>query len=518
MTTAERRDIAETFRLEAEETLHALEQSLSALDAGEGDSESVHAMFRAAHTLKGAALTVGRRDVGELAHVVEELFVRWRDGRLRPTQSQTRWAAQVVDVLRAQLEGEASVEAGAGGAPRDKDRDAQRLLRVPQGAVDAMLTTVGELVLTHGRMSAAVAGLTHGQQVPLLDIQDAYARLHTELRDAVMHLRLVSVSPLLNRMRITANEAARKLGKELEFVVHGGDLALDTSLVEGLSDPFMHLVRNAVDHGIEMPEVRRECGKPPRGRLSLLIYKTAGSVVLTLSDDGRGLDHERIANRARERGLYPTGSTLSREAIAALIFEPGFSTAERVTEISGRGVGMDVVRRDIQAMRGTVLVQSEPGYGTSFIVSLPLDVTILDGTLVEAHRQSFIVPDERVIELVDVAAPSSATLSTLTVRGKTLPCIRLAALFDDVSACERQTALILSHANGQIGLMIDRSHGTQQWVIRPLGPLLRSLQLVTGAAVLGSGAVALLLDIDALVAVATRRDATPRAQGESSCC
>ena len=508
-------DVAATFRVEARDTLDALEQGLNELDTGRTDSENVNAIFRAAHTLKGSALMVERHDVGELAHVLEELFVRWRDGRLVPTQSQISWSLEAVDMLRAQLEGDGVQAAASTGQQTSQATTSGAMLRVAQSDVDALMSVVGELVLTHGRMSANVQRLPAQQRQEALDILDDYALLHANLRDHVLKLRLVAIAPLMSRLRQTALSVARNLGKELEFSVEGGDQSLDTSLVEGLRDPFMHLVRNAVDHGIELPAERLASGKPARGRITLQVRKTSGSVLFTLSDNGRGLDRAKIAAKARERGRQVDAQTLTARDLEAFIFEPGFSTAERVTEISGRGVGMDVVRKNIEAMRGTIQVSSEQGAGTTFTISVPLDVTILDCVLFEAGPQQFVVPEERVLEFVDMASPTAAELCTLTLRGNTLPCVRLAALLGERTHAPRQTVLIVEHGAGRVGLVVDRSHGAQQLVVRSVGPLLRSLPVVAGAAVLGSGDVALLLDVDKVIEASARRWSTELGQSSS---
>jgi two-component system, chemotaxis family, sensor kinase CheA len=497
--------VHETFRVEAEDTLAALEQSLHELDAGQAGGDVIHTIFRAAHTLKGAALVVGRQDVAELAHVVEELFARWRDGRLQPTPSQTRWSLEAVEMLQEQLRGESSETRLATDAAGSGSQHGQPTLRVAHSDVDALLTLVGELVRTHGQMSANVARLAQAQRRDLYDALDEYALLHASLREHVMKLRLVALTPLLSRLRRTAHDVARSLGKEVDLVVEGGEQLLDASIVEGLRDPFMHLVRNAVDHGVEPAAARVARGKSPRGQLRLRIQKAAGAVVCSFGDDGQGLDRERIARKARERGRNVDAELLTSQDLEAFIFEPGFSTAERITEVSGRGVGMDVVRKNIEALRGTIHVRSEPGEGTTFTISVPLDITILDCAVIEAGRQHFIVPHERVLEFVGMAVPGTAALTTLQVRGRTLPCVRLAAILGERSVAQQQTILVMSHAAGQVGLVVDYSHGTQQLVVRSVGPLLRSLPIVAGAAVLGTGDIALLLDIDKVIEASTRR-------------
>jgi two-component system chemotaxis sensor kinase CheA len=334
---------------------------------------------------------------------------------------------------------------------------------------------------------------------------DAYALLQAGLREQVMKLRLVPVAPFCSRLRRTALEVARSLGKEIDFVVHGADQLLDASLVDGLRDPFMHLLRNAIDHGVEAPAARSARGKSPRGLIEMRVQKVAGAVVCSLRDDGNGLDRERIARKARERGRVVQADALTAQDLEDFIFEPGFSTAEHVTEVSGRGVGMDVVRKNIQALRGTIHVSSEPAQGTTFTIRVPLDVTILDCVLVEAGGQHFVIPHERVLEFSEIKTSTADALTTVQVHGRTLPCVRLAALLGDCLAVQRETVLVLSHAGGRIGLAVDRSHGTQQLVVRSVGPLLRSLPIVAGAAVLGSGDIALLLDVDKMIEVSTRR-------------
>ena len=497
-------DVAETFRFEAEETLSQLEASLLELDSGEANGETLNAIFRAAHNLKGAAMVVGRRDVGELAHVLEELLTRWRDGRLMPARSQLRWALEAVGVLREQLhvgDGTRDEEAAGGSANHARERQ----LRVALPDIDTVLDLVCEMVIASGRLAASLDQLPPALRDRASEAHDHLRSLQVDLRDQVMRWRMVPTAPLLARLRHTVQDVARKLDKQAQLVVEGGDAQLDTTLIDGLRDPFIHMVRNAVDHGLETAEARLAAGKPAEGRVTLSIRKTGGAAVFVLADDGKGLDRDRIAHKVRERGRDMQAATLSDADLAAFIFEPGFSTAEKVTEVSGRGVGMDVVRKNIQDLRGSIEVSSQAGRGTTFTITVPLSLSILDGLHVEAATQSFVVPQERVLECVDSGAAERPSFSTLRLRERSIPCVRLAAFLGANAACGRETVLVLSHASGPVGLVVDRSLGEQQTVLKPVGPLFRSLPMIAGATILGNGEVALVLDVDRLVEISTRR-------------
>jgi two-component system chemotaxis sensor kinase CheA len=296
---------------------------------------------------------------------------------------------------------------------------------------------------------------------------------------------------------------ALKHGKRAALVIEGQDVEVDTSIAEQIRDPLVHMLRNAVDHGLESAQERLAAGKDGLGRITLRAFHQSGSVVLEVADDGRGLDRERILARAMERGLTSAGSSLTDQETLQLIFEPGFSTAEAVTELSGRGVGMDVVRRHVRALRGTIALHSEPGLGTTITVRLPLTVAIITGFTVGVADESYVIPMEAVEECVDLPAEerdSSEEAGLLNLRGDPLPYVSLRSLFAlGNGAPPRLSVVVLRHDSHRLGLVVDRLLGETQAVVKPLSGQLQSVPGVAGSTILGSGRVAFILNVPALV-------------------
>jgi two-component system chemotaxis sensor kinase CheA len=299
-------------------------------------------------------------------------------------------------------------------------------------------------------------------------------------------------------------DVAREIGKNIALEVTGAETELDRTLVEGIADPLTHLVRNAIDHGIETPDIRLARGKPATGLVRLNAYHDAGSVIIEVSDDGGGLKRDRILAKATQQGLISAGETLTESQIYALIFEPGFSTAEKVTNLSGRGVGMDVVKRNIAALRGTVEVRSEEGKGTLICIRLPLTLAIIDGFEVGVGRSHFVIPLDLVEECVDASAEGGAEISAsaghISLHGSVLPLIRLRDMFSiQEEAGRRQSIVVVRSGGKKVGIVVDDLLGELQAVIKPLSKLFSELQGIGGSTILGSGKVALILDMPGII-------------------
>jgi len=303
----------------------------------------------------------------------------------------------------------------------------------------------------------------------------------------------------------------RELGKEIDLIITGGETELDKNLIEKIGDPLMHLVRNAIDHGIESTEKRMAAGKPAKGTIRLNAYHDSGSIMIEISDDGAGLNRDRILQKAKERGLIPKGVTPSDQEIYSLIFEAGFSTAEVVTNLSGRGVGMDVVRRNITSLRGTVHLESEPGIGTTVRIRLPLTLAIIDGFRVGVGRSSYVVPLDMVLECIELSeAERQATneRNYLNLRGEVLPYVLLREHFEiEDDGARRENVVVVQCAGQKAGLVVDELMGEFQTVIKPLGKIFSNLRGINGSTILGSGEVALILDVPLLVKMAISREA-----------
>jgi two-component system chemotaxis sensor kinase CheA len=322
---------------------------------------------------------------------------------------------------------------------------------------------------------------------------------------------MVQIGATFSKFQRVVRDVSRELGKDIELIITGGDTELDKTVVERIGDPLTHLVRNSMDHGIESAEVRRARGKPATGRVILNAYHDSGSIVIEISDDGGGLNRERILKKALERGLIEPGHNLSDREIYQLIFEPGFSTVDQVTNLSGRGVGMDVVRRNINELRGSIELDSEEGKGTTIRIRLPLTLAIIDGFLVGVGASSYVVPLDMVKECVELRGEDMAksTKGYLNLRGEVLPLVRLRELFDTRETAggpRRENVVVVGYGDMKAGLVVDALHGEYQTVIKPLGPLFSGARGIGGSTILGTGDVALILDVPLLVRVASSHE------------
>jgi two-component system chemotaxis sensor kinase CheA len=374
-----------------------------------------------------------------------------------------------------------------------------RLIRVQADKLDQLIDLVGELVIAGA--GANLLAQKSGQ-TSLVEATSVVSRLVESIRDSALQLRMVQIGDTFNRFHRVVRDVARELHKDMQLVVSGGETELDKSVVEKIGDPLMHLVRNAIDHGIEAAGIRLAAGKPAQGRVELNAYHDSGSIVIEVADDGGGLPREKILNKAIERGIVQAGDTLSDEDVFNLIFQPGFSTAEQVSNLSGRGVGMDVVRKNIQALRGTVEVHSTEGEGSRFVIRLPLTLAIIDGFLVGVDKSSYVIPLEMVVECMELQQ-SAVDRNYLNLRGEVLPFVRLRELFEvPDKRPKRENVVVVKAGSQKAGIVVDVLHGEFQTVIKPLGALFRHLRGIAGSTILGSGDVALILDVQMLAQLA----------------
>ncbi len=373
-------------------------------------------------------------------------------------------------------------------------------VRVDAEKLDQLINLVGELVIAGAGTAMNAQAIGDGA---LIETVSSLNRLVEEVRDSALRLRMVQIGATFNRFQRVVRDVSKERGKEIDLLITGAETELDKTVVEKIGDPLMHLVRNAIDHGIESAEVREANGKPKRGTLRLNAFHDSGSIVIEVSDDGAGLDRERILRKAIDKGLVQEEQQLNDHEIYNLVFEPGFSTAEAVTNLSGRGVGMDVVRRNITALRGTVELESTPGLGSTVRVRMPLTLAIIDGFRVGVDAASFVVPLDMVLECVELSAENrdgSNDRDYLNLRGEVLPFIRLRDLFAvGGKGPRRENVVVVQHAGNKAGLVVDQLMGEFQTVIKPLGQLFGRLQGVSGSTILGDGEVALILDVPGLV-------------------
>lgn len=379
-----------------------------------------------------------------------------------------------------------------------------RLIRVQAEKLDQLIDLVGEMVIAGA--SANLLAQRSGETA-LIEATSVMSRLVEQIRDHALQLRMVQIGETFQRFQRVVRDTSRELGKEIDLVISGGDAELDKSMVEKIGDPLMHLVRNAIDHGIETPEIRVGKGKPANGTLRLNAYHESGSIAIEIIDDGAGLNRDKILQKARERELIGAAEGLTDSEIFSLIFEPGFSTADKVTNISGRGVGLDVVKRNITAMRGQVEIESEPGRGSLFRIHLPLTLAIIDGFLVGVGKSAYVIPLSSVVECMELSLDESAGVheqSYINLRGEVLPFVRLREMFEiDDAGGKRENIVVVNYAGRKIGLVVDELMGEFQTVIKPLSNIFRHIKGIGGSTILGTGEVALILDVQSLVAMLT---------------
>jgi two-component system chemotaxis sensor kinase CheA len=373
-----------------------------------------------------------------------------------------------------------------------------------------MLNLTVEFAIAQGRLRRILeekyAASATGREV--LETHHGLEALFLELQELVMKIRMVPVGPTFHRFARSVRDTARKNGKLARMLVVGEDVEVDTTILEHIHDPLMHMIRNSVDHGLETPEVRRALGKDPSGKIVLQAFHDSGNIVVQISDDGAGLDHARIIQHAQEQGIIADAARLSEPEIHNLIFQPGFSTAEKGSELSGRGVGLDVVRRNVNALSGAIQVESRKGQGTTFTIRLPLTLAIIDGFAVKVGAETYVIPLSAVRECLELPCEKhrSEEGGVINLRGEALPYVRLRDLFGSGdNAPAREKIIVVEYQGGRAGLAADELLGEQQAVIKPLGRLFQGIRGVSGSTILGNGRVALILDVSALCREAIQR-------------
>jgi two-component system, chemotaxis family, sensor kinase CheA len=428
------------------------------------------------------------------------------DTALRIQKAQGQMPGQTQRPIGEVLVGEHMVQLPVVDAALEKQKQRKdskaaevNLIRVDADKLDALINLVGELIIAGAGASLAAqrAGVPD-----LLEATATLSRLVEEVRDSALDLRMVQIGGTFNRFQRVVRDVGKELGKNIELVISGADTELDKTVVERIGDPLTHLVRNSMDHGIESAELRLARGKPAKGTLKLNAFHDAGSIVIEVSDDGGGLNKERILKKAIERGLVSEGAALSDKEIHNLIFEAGFSTADAVSNLSGRGVGMDVVRRNIQALRGTVDLDSIEGQGSTVRIRLPLTLAIIDGFLVGVGNATYVIPLDMVVECIELSTEDrdSGDKRYLNLRGEVLPYRRLREHFEvQGETVRRENIVVVRYGEHKAGLVVDKLLGEFQTVIKPLGKVFNLIQGIGGFTILGSGEVALILDVPGLM-------------------
>ncbi|HZU25596.1 MAG TPA: chemotaxis protein CheA [Bryobacteraceae bacterium] len=551
-------ELLSDFIVESREHLNTIEQKVLALEQDAADQDAIHATFRAFHTIKGLAGFLELVAVQEVAHEVETLLDRARNGMLAinarvidsilaskdyvgiwldqldamlqrgETVAAPENATLLADLRRVLEERAAPVTEAAStssiqelaravstpseAAPEGSaaaravvEKTEARSIKVDTARLDYLVDMVGEMVIAQSLVRHD-PDLEAEKRPRLVRNLSQLARITNEVQRTAMSMRMVPVRQLFRKMSRLVRDLSRKTGKRVELELYGEDTELDRNIVEELGDPLMHMVRNAVDHGIETPEDRARSGKPDVARVRLGAAHQAGHIVIEVSDDGRGLNKEKIVARAVERGLLEAGTQPSEDELFHLIFQPGFSTAEKVTDVSGRGVGMDVVKKQIQKLRGRVDIQSTPGAGAIFLLKLPLTLAIIDGLVARVGAERYIVPIFAVREMLrpteDMISTVQGRAEMVLIRGSLLPIVRLHERFGVTPRTEKLTEALLIVAEGarrRFCLMVDDLLGKQEVVIKSLGESLQRIDGVAGGAILGDGRVGLILDLEGLV-------------------
>jgi two-component system, chemotaxis family, sensor kinase CheA len=549
-------ELLEEFVTEVLEHLATAESALLQLESDPHDVDHVNTILRAFHTVKGASAFLGLDKIQHLAHLAESLLTQVRDGEILLTGNHADVALKSCDALKKMTEsigtdaplpeGHAELVAVLGGesapkvAPQSADNvmplastssdravspelveesdpghsSGDSAIRVSTRRLDDLIDMVGELVIAQSIVvqGAESTDSTDSETASLAHSVSHAGKIVRELQDLAMSLRMVPLKGTFAKMNRVARDLAKKSGKNVQLITRGEDTEIDRNMVETLTAPLIHMIRNAVDHGIESTEARARQGKAATGVLSLKAYHSAGNVIIDLSDDGKGLDRDKILNKAIAVGLAQKDADLTDRDVFNLIFEPGFSTADEVTEVSGRGVGMDVVKRNLTSLHGRIEVSSELGQGTRFRLSLPLTMAITDAMVVKVGTESYLLP---TIAIERSFRPEAGAVSNFAgdgevvmYRDEVLPIVRLHEVFEisDAATDPTQGLMVVVYGNGRrCALMVDSLVGHQQAVIKSLGQALRDVQGTAGAAILGDGRVGLILDPDSLVNLALGR-------------
>jgi len=546
--------IFRTFQAESNERLAEMEELLLKLESCPGDEEAIQAIFRGAHTIKGNSESLGLMGTKKLSHAMEDVLHRLRSHTLKASPALVSFLLRTVDVLKqmiadgcagksdelpelpslvetlrtewledvpaatesspepaidtamTEIPGAASAEAGNSS---QSSSEAGRSLRVDMERVDRMVNLSGEIVIAQARMRDLITN-EQADRADILEFHRVTDNLCRSLQEHIMRLRMVPVGPFFRRYSRVVRDLARKINKQARLVIEGAEVEVDSVLVDHLKDPVTHMVRNAVDHGIEPAEVRRTSGKHPCGQVILRAFHDGGSVVIQVSDDGAGFDRARILKKALHMGLITDADRVREEDLFLLVLQPGFSTSEEVTDLSGRGVGMDVVARNIELLGGVLSIESSSGQGTTLTARVPLTLAIIEGLLVGVDEDRYIVPldlVEECFELVESKANRSRPSGMVRRHGRIVPFIRLRNSFRlETAPPERENVVIVRWLGGHIGVVVDILLGENRTVVKPLGKLLKGVRGFAAATLLGDGQVALILDVGHLVQQAEQNE------------
>ncbi len=550
--------LLQQFLVEAIEHVQNAQSRMLLLEQQPSSTKDLDELFRSVHSIKGAAGVCEVSKLIEVAHIAESVLMRVREGHFRLTGSVFTVVLQAIDFLAVQLTaldsaykhkrellypvapeiliqcltmidregtcGSQQLHELRGLMPEltniaestgdDFSRSTSDSLRVDGKKLGQLVDLIGELVITEGFVQRE---LTDRPSKTALSVSSKLRKVVREVQQLSLALKMVPVGSLLQKINRLVRDLSEKMNKPARVVIHGADTEVDKTLLEHLADPLVHLIRNSLDHGIESNvQERTEAGKPEVATIEITAEHRSGCIHLTISDDGRGLDRQRIRNRAIEKGLISENVRLSDHEIDNLIFLPGFSTAETVSEISGRGVGMDVVRKNVESLRGDIQLRSDPGHGTQIRLELPLTLSIIDGTVAKVGDRAFILPTVSVIEQIQVENISISRTSTgemVHFRNHAIPFRPLGQIVGaehQVDALRGQVCMVVEAFGERHALLVDKILGQQSIVIKPLGAILKSFELIAGCALLSSGDIAFVLDLNAVCRRISKRQTMPQ--------
>jgi len=534
----EMKEIVESFIVETKELLDKLDNDLVELEKRQNDVELLNAIFRYVHTIKGTSSFIGFEQMSELTHKFEDVLNKLRkfELKLNPEIMDVILKAQdLMKVLLSKLEandlspidisgvvsklerisrGEFLIEEDVEKASVDnvsqkfQSKVIDKTVRIDVERLDELMNLVGELVLGRNRLTQIVSGIVERFEGESLarELMDTIAQvdyLTSELQAVVMRARMMPIAKVFSKFPRIVRDLSRDLNKEVELLIYGEETEVDKSVIESIHDPLVHLIRNAIDHGIETPQERKAVGKPEKGKVILRAEHEGNFIVITVEDDGRGIDPERVRRKAVEKKIITEqeASSISDRDALNLIFLPGFSTASKVTNVSGRGVGLDVVKANITKLNGMIDVQSTLGQGTKFILKLPLTLAIIQGLLVDVCGEIFIIPLSSVIEVVRIPRSQVHSIKgreIIRLRDSVLPLVRLANIFNLSSNGdfkENLYVVVVGLAEKKLGIVVDGLVGQKEVVIKSLGSYLNNVRGIAGATILGDGTVRMIVDV-----------------------
>lgn len=518
----------ELFVTESREKLSEISNSLLQLERGES-SESIAELFRAVHTIKGMAGAMGYSAVAELSHEMETLFDRLRSGVVKPNAAivETLFAASdalsegiddavnnpdrsadivhVVSRLREHTEETPKTFTAEftvlQSAPQASAERSVRHVRIDSRRLDRLMNLIGELVIVRGRLNDITARIGDaGLEDTAVDATKLIASIQAE----IVASRMVPVWQVFDRFPRLVRDTARNLGKQVDFHIEGKEIEVDRALLEEIAEPVMHALRNALDHGLETAEERAASGKSPAGRLTLSAERDRATVVVRITDDGRGIDPALVLGRARELGLVDAGtSSLSDDEVIRLISRPGFSTAREVSEISGRGVGIDIVDSRVRSLGGSLDLRSSPGQGTTVTMRLPLTLAIIRALIARLDSELYAIPLTHVVEtfqLRDGMMTTDDGRHSIVVRDESVPAIRLRERFGVTGSCEvLEQVVLVDIAERRSGLVVDEFLGQQEIVVKQFDPVRDAPQYFSGATIMSDGSPVLILDTASVI-------------------